>query len=137
MPAEWKPNQPAAEQVPKLRFRLGLSFRALGHDVTPATAAAPAAPREGVSAEDSKPAGWAPPWSRPSRPPPRPPGSLDTPRALLIAEGCCAEAAGRSSSSSAALRSISQRGVRPRAADAMVGQWRPRSAATRETQLGG
>lgn len=92
-PAEWKPNQPAAEQVPKPRFQLGLSFRALGHDVTPAAADAPAGPREGVSAVDSKPAGWAPPWSRPSRPPLRPPGSLDTPPGLthcrrLLRGGC-------------------------------------------------
>lgn len=96
----------------------GLVFRASGHDVDSQQWLPYQAPREGVSAEDAKPAGlgWAPPWIRPTRPPP----PLLGPRALPTPGGSCAEAPGRSNSSTA-LRNITQRSVSPRTADAMVG----------------
>lgn len=82
---EWNPNQPAAKLVPRHRFRLGFVFHASGHNVDSQEWLPCPAPREGVSAEDAKPAGWAPPWIRPSHPPPpapRPPGLTHSRRLL-------------------------------------------------------
>lgn len=117
MVPEGSPNQPAAKQGAEASVPTGGVFRASGHDVNYQQQLPYPAPREGVSAEDAKPAGWAPPWIRPGRPPPpRPLG----PRALPTCGGSCEKAPGRSNSSTAP-RSITQCGVSPRLAGAMVG----------------
>lgn len=115
----WNADGPRdAKQVPRRRFRLAESFVPQGTTLTSSRGWLPyPASREGVSAEAAKPAGWTPPWIRPGRPPPtpRPLG----PRALPTLGGSCAEAPDRSNSSTAP-RSITQCGVSPRLAGAMV-----------------